>query len=366
MKSIITKTSVSILRAKLYQPFRTALGQHDTLENILFKMELHNGTVGFGEAAIATHITGETIPLTLKNLENVGESLIGRDAADYLKISAYLNERLPRNKSAVAAIETALLDAFTRQRGIPLWKLFGGGALPRHDSWRGAPLLTTDITIVIADLKETESTAKKYYRQGFRTFKVKIGRDKDLDLKRVSAVHKITKGSPIYLDANQGYSAKETLSFIKELKRFKMTPALIEQPVAKNDWAGLKEVSRRTTIPVCADESVSSIEDLVKLIRQKSAGAVNVKLMKFGLINSWKIALLARAGGLKLMIGGMMESSLAMTTSAHLACGLGFFDYIDLDTPFFMKKDPFHNPYLNQKGVYDLRKVRAGVGLTHD
>ena len=63
------------------------------------------------------------------------------------------------------------------------------------------------------------------------------------------------------------------------------------------------------------------------------------------------------------MIGGMMESSLAMTAGAHLALGLGGFDYVDLDTPFFIKRGWDRNPYLNSRGIYDLRKVKSGIGI---
>src|SRR3989338_858818 len=158
--SCISKVDVSLLKAKLIQPFRTALGEHSVLENVLLTIDFSDGTMGYGEAAIATHITGETIPETIKNLETTGAQLVGRDANDYLKISAELHEQLPKNKAALAAIEMALMDAFTRQRKIPLWKFFG----------TNVNRISSDITIVIADLKETEDSVKKFYKQGFRAF----------------------------------------------------------------------------------------------------------------------------------------------------------------------------------------------------
>jgi len=349
----VSKISVSNLQAPLIQPFRTALGQHDGLENILFSLELGDGTKGFGEAAVASHITGETVEETLKNLKAVGQSLIGRDVSGYLQLSAQLHERLPKNKSAVAAIETALMDALTRQWKIPLWKSFGNK--PQR--------LASDITIVIADLTETERSVKKFYKQGFRAFKVKIGRDEELDYMRVLAVKRLAPRCDIYLDANQGYSAEQTLRFLKLLSRAGVKPVLIEQPVPKKDWEGLKKVTRFAGIEVCADESVSSLGDAVRAIHEKAADVINIKLMKFGLIEAREISLLAKANGIKLMIGGMMESSLAMTAAAHLATGLGGFDYIDLDTPFFIKDEFKKNPYLSSRGVYDLRKVKAGVGI---
>ena len=85
--------------------------------------------------------------------------------------------------------------------------------------------------------------------------------------------------------------------------------------------------------------------------------------MKTGLVHALEISRFAHAAGVKLMIGGMMESNLAMTASAHLAAGLGYFDFIDLDTPFFIKGEAARNPYLSSQGVYDLSKVKAGIGI---
>jgi len=354
LHSCIRKVSTSYLKLSLIQPFRTALGQHDFLENVLFSIELGDGIKGFGEAAVATHITGETVEETLKNLKAVGNALVGRDISDYLKVSAQLHERLPQNKSAVAAIETALVDALTRQWKIPLWKLFGNK--PQR--------LASDITIVISDLIETERSVKKFYKQGFRAFKVKVGCDVELDYKRVLAVKRLAPRCDIYLDANQGYMAEQTLSFLKLLKGAGIRPALIEQPVPKRDWEGLKKVTRLSGIPVCADESVSSLADAVKVIREKAAQVINIKLMKFGVFQAREISLLSKANGIKLMIGGMMETSLAMTAAAHLAAGLRDFDYVDLDTPFFIKGASAANPYLSSRGVYDLKKVKSGVGIS--
>lgn len=353
--SIILKTQTTVIRASLHQPFRTALGTHDVLENIGFILTLADGTKGFGEAAVATHITGETLQGTLKNLKETGRRLEGRDIRDYLEARppSELKERLKDNKAALAAVETALVDAWSRQRKIPLWKFFG----------KRCRRLKTDITIVLADLKETEAAVRKYYRKGFRTFKVKIGRDFDLDLKRCAAVKRLAPRCTIYLDANQGYSAQEILRFLKELERLKVKVSLLEQPVPRSDWEGLKQVTRSTDIPVCADESVRSLSDARRLIKGKYADAINIKLMKSGIFESREIARLAKAGGTKLMIGGMMETSLAMTAAAHLAAGLGGFDYIDLDTPFFIKGNFDRNPFLDSKGIYNLANVKEGIGI---
>ena len=344
---------VSKLCAPLFTPFRTALGQHDSLDNLLLVLELPDGTRGYGEAAVASHITGETISQTEKNLKSAGLWLEGRDIFDYLKISSQLHERLADNKSALAAAETAIFDLLSRYLKIPLWRLFG----------KKPQRLATDITIVISDLAQTETAALKFYSQGFRAFKIKIGRDRDLDYKRVLRVKKIVKGSAIYLDANQGYSASETLSFLRSLKRAGINPLLIEQPVPKTDWEGLKKVTRESSVLVCADESVGSVKECLKAIREKAVDVINIKLMKSGMVQAREIAFLAKSAGLEIMIGGMMESSLAMTASAHLACGLGGVRFVDLDTPFFIKNGLKGNPFLNSRGIYDLAKVKFGIGI---
>lgn len=318
-------------------------------------LQTAGGARGFGEAAVATHITGETIERTFKNLKRAGAWLTAKSINDYLNLSARLHERLPDNKSAVAAVEMAAFDALSRHLRLPLWRL-----------WASRPkTLRTDITIVIADLEETEDKAEAFYKKGFRAFKIKIGRDMDLDFKRVEAVCRITARSKIILDANQGYSARQTLQFLKSLSKIGIVPDLIEQPVPKADWEGLKKVTRESRVCVCADESCSSVADVLSIIKEKAAGAVNIKLMKSGLVHALAISRIAHAAGIKLMIGGMMESNLAMTASAHLAAGLGYFDFIDLDTPFFIKGETARNPYLSHDGVYDLSRVKAGIGITY-
>ena len=352
-KPTIATVTAWPLRASLLQPFRIATGEHDHLENVFLCIELADGTKGYGEAAVATHITGETVEGTLQHLRDIASSLIGQSAADYLKISTQLHEALADNHCALAAVEMALLDALTRYFKIPLWRLWGD----RQKK------LSSDVTIVIADLAETREKATFFYAQGFRSFKIKIGLDQDLDVKRIAAVDKITRHSPLVLDANQGYTASQTIQFLKDLKRIGIVPALMEQPVPKNDSEGLKKITRSTKVCVCADESASTLPQVIDLIKKKAVGAINIKLMKTGLIHGLEIARWTKAHGMKLMIGGMVESNLAMTAAAHMATALGCFDFIDLDTPFFIQGEVARNPFLSTKGVYDLSKVKAGIGI---
>lgn len=354
---IIEQVDVDVVKAPLVTPFRIATGQHDALENIFIGLTLANGARGFGEAAIATHITGETLPETLRNLKETAAAALGEDVADYRSFLSAFRDKFGNNHAGLAALEMAVLDAWTRSLKIPFWKLFGERAFP----------LRSDITIVIGSLEEAGQAARMYARQGFKVFKIKVGQDPDLDLARVLAVKRSAPKAGMVIDANQGFNAPGMLRFLKVLKAHGVVPALLEQPVPKDDWDGLKAVTRGvrgTGILVCADESVRSLADAARAVRTRAVTAVNVKTMKSGFLEGAAIARLARAAGMELMIGAMMESALSITASAHMASGMGCFKFIDLDTTYFIKGALAKSPYLDGKGCFDLSRAGAGIGVT--
>jgi len=350
----IKKFSVRELDAELFTPFTISSGSHRSLENAVFSIEAAGGLKGFGEAAIATHITGETRERTVKSLRRAGELLCGRDAADYLGAMCELEKLLDGNRAALAAAEMAVLDLATRLQGVSLWKFFGGRE----------PKAKTDITVVIGGAAAAYDFTKKMRARGFKIFKIKTGVDMDEDYRRLESVRKAAPGCAVYLDANCAYSAKEAEKFIKELMRRGIRPEVVEQPVKKDDIDGLAYLSRRLPMPVCADESAYSLDDVFRLIRKKAVTAVNIKLTKLGFLRAREVWALARAKGIKLMMGEMLESELASAAAAQFAGGLGGFDFIDLDTPFFIKNSGMRGAsFLSKDGVYSLDRVKAGIGV---
>ncbi|OQA58198.1 MAG: L-Ala-D/L-Glu epimerase [Candidatus Omnitrophica bacterium ADurb.Bin277] len=354
MKSIIVKrASARIWRAKLNSPFRIALGSHKVLENILFTIELSNGIHGCGEAGVATHITGETVRGTLLNLIDATKDMTGMEIDRFPDAADEFSFKFGRNKCALAALEMAMLDAVTRTKGMPLWQAFGNKA----------GILKTDMTVVLGSVSSARADARIIARRRIRSFKVKVGRDFGEDISRVKAVAGIARKLPIFLDANQGFTVSQTLKFLKRLEELGIAPALIEQPVAKGDLEGLAKITRESKTLVFADESAGSLEDVKRIVRKKAAGGINIKLMKTGLLESYEIAKFARKNNLGLMIGCMMETPLAVAAAAHLAAGCGGFDFIDLDSPFFMAERVTRGFYPSASGIYDVSKVRAGIGV---
>ncbi len=361
MKTTITQARAAVVCAPLNTPFRIATGQHDQLENVFFQVQAANGVCGYGEAAVASHITGESVEQTLANLQKAATQLAGRDGSDPIALIDEFRPQFVGNHAALAAFEMALFDLTSRSRGLPFGALFSAapGYAPR-------PRFQSDITIVIGRLEEAETAARHYAGQGFSSFKIKVGRDHELDLQRVLAVKRIAPDSSLVLDANMGFDAAGMLRFIQQLEQQGIRPMLLEQPVPKGDWDGLAAITRALAgsgMLVCADESVGSLAAAEQAVALKAVNAINIKFMKSGITESIKIAELACRNNIRLMLGAMMESSLAITAAAHFAAALGCFEVIDLDTTFFINGPLSRSPYLDASGRFDLESPGPGIGV---
>src|SRR5205085_805164 len=165
------------------------------------------------------------------------------------------------------------------------------------------------------------------------------------------------------LDANQGYTASEALLCMEALDDRDIRPLLMEQPVHKDDYEGLRYVTQHTSVPVAADESAYNAANVAHLIKMEAVNVVNIKLMKSAIVEALDIAAVCRANHIGLMVGAMMESRLATAAAAHLVAGLGGFRFIDLDTPMLLAEDPFTGGYVQKGGVYDLSAVELGLGV---
>ncbi|MDD5629949.1 MAG: dipeptide epimerase [Elusimicrobia bacterium] len=351
--STVVSVEVLPLRAPMSEPFVIAGGRAAEVRNILVRLRLASGAVGWGEGAPLPAYNGETQAGALRGARAARSALLGRDAAAWRSRLEALEARLPRCGAARAALGMALLDAWTRHAGIPLRALFGGAEAS----------VRTDITVSLVPPEQALLAARRIVARGVRTVKIKVGEGLEADEARVRAVAGAARGLRLMLDANQGYGPGESLRLLARLRRAGIVPALFEQPAAADDYAGLRAVARRGGVPVAADESAGSRAAVLRLVRERAAQVVNIKLMKCGLLEAWDIASLARSAGLGLMIGGNIESSLAMTAAAHFAAGLGGFAFVDLDTPLWFRRDPMTGVRLGPGGVYDLAPVRAGIGV---
>lgn len=332
----ITKVEVWPVDVPITDPFVVATGARVVAENIFVRVTLQSGAQGYGEMAPFPEVGGEDRSSCLRAATELANTVLGRSAVQYRRLAQDLKEAAPLNPAARCGLETAMLDALGRASNLPLWAMWGGADVrPRE----------TDITIPIADRERTVSLARGWYARGFRLFKMKVGKDVDEDVHRLEAVHRACQDVAFIGDANQGFSRDDCLAFVNGVKRFGGKLALLEQPVVRDDIDGLAELRHRTGIPVAADESVRSLADARRIIARQAADYINIKIMKCGVVESLEIAEFTKASGLRLMIGGMVETRIAMGCSFSLVLGLGGFNVLDLDTPLLLATDPVTGGY---------------------
>jgi len=348
----ITRIEARVLNASLKAPFAIAGTRLDAVRNVAVRLDLDSGASGWGEIPILPTVTPEDQDSALDAARRGALEWTGRDALRWRPLVADLGRALAETPTVRAGMEMALFDALARNWNIPLFALFGGAA----------NRVVTDITIPICAAEEARRLAAEYRALGFTTLKTKVGGDVDADIERVRAIREGHPTSDLILDANEGYDVAQTLAVLRTLRRKGLEPALLEQPLPRDDRDGQAQLVREAGVPVAADESCRSSEDALRIARDRLAHVINIKLAKCGVTQALEIVAIARASGLGLMIGGMVETRLAMGFSAHLAAGTGAFRWIDLDTPMLLAEDPVLHGYTADGPRYDLGHIAAGHG----
>lgn len=355
--ALIRQVSFSPLDIPLFVPFGISGGSQAAANNVLARVELADGTTGYGEAAPLPPYNGETQADALRALGTMRGAVTGRDAADWLAVATAARAAGGADcGSAQCAFEMALLDALTRQRGEALWQFFGGAGTA----------LETDMTVTTGTAEQAAADTRAIAARGIRQIKVKVGGAKGPahDIERVSAIHAAAPTAPLILDGNAGVSREHARALVQGLRAAKIAPALLEQWLPTDDLEGMRLLREQTGWLVAGDESACSGADVAKLADARAADVVNIKLMKAGVAAALDIVRVARERNIGLMIGGNVESILAMTFSACFACGLGGFKFADLDTPWFMAENPFDGGYAATGGMLSVAHITAGHGVT--
>jgi L-alanine-DL-glutamate epimerase-like enolase superfamily enzyme len=342
------------LDIELKEPFGIATGAQPLAANVLIEIELDDGTLGIGEAAPFPAVNGETQAQVLAALAPIERELHGLSVTNYRRIAARLRNSLAEVPSALAGCETALLDAFCRHASLSMWAFFGGAEAG----------LVTDITIPTGDAAAARVAAARARSAGFRTLKVKVGGTSlEHDLARLRAIADAAPNARLILDANASFDAEEALELLRHAGGLRERIALFEQPTAAEDWDGLRRVANEGRVLVAADESARSASEVARLAASNTVRVINIKIMKCGLFEAWDMIATARAHGLGLMVGGMVESELAMSASACLAAGVGGFAFVDLDTPLFMADRPLDGGFQQVGPELTVSSIERGHGV---
>jgi len=307
----------SVYKLQLIDPFGIARSTRTEIDVVHINID-----GGIGESSPSKYY-GETVDTVRQNLDKISNK-VGTDFEFIEDKVEEIKKLLPENASStLAAIDTALYDIFCKRLNIPLYKLIGVNPdkCPKSS-------FTIGIDTIDVMLKKVDKAAQ------YPILKIKLGRDSNGDMKVMKAIREKTNKT-LRVDANGGWTYEEAVKCIDFLADLNIE--FVEQPLERGDIEGLKKLYKVSKLPIILDENIRVNTDI-----PKCAGfchGINIKLMKCGgITEARRMIATARAFGLKIMIGCMIESSVAVTAASHLG---PLVDYLDLDGHILVSNDPY-------------------------
>ena len=329
----ITNIHTQTLKAPLKNPFITSLRRVDALEDLVVIVECDGGSVGYGEGAPTPVITGETMGSMVATIEYIKPFILGLEIENFELILNNIHSKILKNTTAKSALEIALYDLKAKAVKQPLYKMLGG----TQTKFR------TDITISMGDIDKMITDSLDAVVLGYDTLKIKIGDNPQKDVERIIAIDAaLDENIALRLDANQGWTAQESVTLLHALEKQGIIAEFIEQPVGADDFEGLKYIKERVQTPILADESIFSVKDARKLLEMQAIDYVNIKLAKTaGITQALALADLSKDFGVKCMIGCMLEGPIAVTAGVHIASAKAdIITMLDLDAVSLLSSHP--------------------------
>ncbi len=316
---------------KLKEPFVIALGPMEYANNVLVVISTGNGMKGYGECSPFMTINGESMETAFYVGQYLARVLLAMDPLDIASCSVAMDKVIYGNSSIKSAFDMALYDIASQEAGLPLYAYLGGN---------NGKTLYTDYTVSLGKPEKMAKDALKIREAGFQSIKVKLGESKDADIERIKRIREaVGFGIPLRVDANQGWNTDEAIATLKALGPYNIQ--YCEEPIPRWNYTELGRVSKESPVPVMADESCADHHDAKRLIAMHACPLFNLKLGKSsGIFKALKIIRLAEQAGIKMQVGGFLESRLAFTASAHLALASENIEFCDFDSPLMLNEDP--------------------------
>jgi len=331
------RMEAEVLNVRTRHPFIIARGGQSDYRTIWVRLIDRDGLEGWGEAA-PSRIYGESTETVLAALQAYAEHL----PADPLLLEdteRHWDTLLQLNPSARGALSSALHDLAGKRMGVPVYQLWGLNPAK-------APQSTFTIGIDTAEKIRT----KVLEAESYPILKVKLGTDRDHEI--LQTIRAVTD-KELRVDANTGWTVKRAIRMLPVLEEFGVT--VLEQPLPADDLDGLATVTRAARIPVIADESCLTAADIPRLVGK--VDGINIKLAKCGSVReALRMIAIARAHQMMVMVGCMIETSIAITAAAHFT---PLVDIVDLDGAALLSNDPFVGATIDGGQV----RLPSGPGL---
>jgi muconate cycloisomerase len=337
--------------------FGHALAERRSSTSVVVRLELDDGTVGWGESVPREYVTGETVESALAALrERLAPALLEREAGGVDDVPAAVEPL--RGNAARCALELAWLDACGRRFGVSVQRWLDG---------EPAPHVCYDAVVPFSSRRKLMVVAAAIRALGLRHVKIKVGADLDEDVRTLTTLRRLLgPRADLRVDANCAWTADEALHALERLRAARIS--CVEQPVPAGDAAGLARVTEAVPEAVVVDESLRSVDEAAALVERRACDGFNIRVSKCGgLLESSRIARIAGGAGLFCVVGAQVgESGILSAAGRHLAASIGA-RYVEGSAGRLLLRDD-----LTQERIVPGRRGRAptftgpGLGVTVD
>jgi L-Ala-D/L-Glu epimerase len=303
-------------------PFTIATGTMDFAQNILIKIYTSEDIVGIGECSAFPMIVGETQNTCYEMAKDFARLWKEKDALNIEERLTELHLFTAGNSTIKSAFDMALYDIAAQHANQPLYEYLGGTKKE----------MLTDITVGISSPETMAAQAKAFVEKGATILKIKLGKDVANDVERIKTIREnIGNDIKIRIDANQGWGVDDAINALTKLGQYHIE--FCEQPMRAYNDEYLPTLVKKSPIKIMADESVYNHHDALRLIKNKACDYINIKFAKSGGIQeALKIIAVCKENKIPCMMGGMLESRVALTAFAHFAAANPQIIFYDMDT----------------------------------
>ena len=333
-------------------PFTIATGTMHYAQNIFIRVHTDAGFYGVGECSAFPMIVGETQATCFEMAKDFAAIWKGNDPLELAPRLNALHAYTAFNSTIKSAFDMALYDITAKTANLPLYRFLGGNKKQ----------LETDLTIGIDTPESMSDTAADYKKKGVTIIKIKLGKDARQDLERVKKIReRVGPEIVLRVDANQGWDYDAAIYALTGMERYNVQ--FCEQPMRTWHDDKLPSLKKRSPIPIMADESVFNHHDALRLVKADACSYINIKLAKSGgITEAGKISKIAAEYNIPCMMGGMLESRIALSAFAHFATADNNIIFYDMDTCMIGHKIDPVNGGIQYKGYLLEIPDSPGIG----